>query len=822
MFQLTDKSIPRSTIILGNHATWLDRHAAEELRSYLQKISGSILIITDESYLSEITGNKILIGLSSTSDSIKAFHEQYPGILPEESTTENDCVAYAVRGDTLAISGSNTRSVYYSVCHLLQTEFAVGFYWDGDVYEKNTSLSLPEDLTLVERSDFKLRHTIGQWVYNHGAFLNAAERREELDKYARNKINSYRMFSWNSYLRKKTFQELGLTGIEITTEDIARRDVMRDTVEYAQSLGMTVMVQLLPDETSLEFRKLYPDAHYFGCEWVKDDNADPQTVPCLYPDDPMYKTFVQTFVKVWIKTFGPTNNFVCCPPAEHHISTSVEDFVKINLDFAKYTYEAIHELVPQAHLFYDGWGVRADTPPHIWSMPGVVEQFVKNLPEEVTFLDLWSNRPDFGENFIEPMYRDANYGPLRRARYVLQILNEFGGDDHLHGDFGHHIEAAKEMLDPAVVARGEGFGNCTELCGVSLHFFDLIFQLAWKPSNITLDSFLADSARRRYGKLPAETGLRAMHDLEQAVYGKQPGSHARYQKRCYLVRPQRKLVPISEAKKIVAGLDDFMATMSALPDAQKTDAIGQDMYDVMRQYITEYFNMHLRCMFELFLRRRSIQNVQTVFETHAMLMELLLTQLEAMTRENPKMYVETIVRRFQGRPCDPDISGADCPMPKDFRAWMRDLGTTFVKTIPNLVDYDSQDYHELICYYYHPRITACIATLRSLLDDNGATAPQAVDDLLEQSYKTVEDHWINVGYPVTDECEAIHIPLWRAAQNAWSVLHILPLDAGLVENDTDAVKAAVDVFASFSENSAPKEERSWVSENPFASHTESK
>lgn len=87
------------------------------------------------------------------------------------------------------------------------------------------------------------------------------------------------------------------------------------------------------------------------------------------------------------------------------------------------------------------------------------------------------------------MYRDANYSPLRKAHYVLEALNEFGGDDHMHGDFARHIEAAKEMTDPSIVEHGDGFGNCTELCGVSLHFFDLIFQLAWNPKDITVQSF---------------------------------------------------------------------------------------------------------------------------------------------------------------------------------------------------------------------------------------------------------------------------------------------------------------------------------------------
>ena len=237
MFNLTINAVPASTIIVGRRATWLDRHAAEELRDYVKKISGTILNIADETLTMAVTGNRILIGRPSTSDLVKNFADQNPGILPAESDTENDCLAIVQRGEVLVLSGSNDRSVYYSVCHLLQTVFHVGFYWDRDVYEANPDMTVPDNLTIVERSAFKFRHTIGQWVYNHGAFLNEAERREELDKYARNKINSYRLYSWNSYARKMTFIKLGVPGIEIKPEDIARRDIIRDTIEYAQSLA---------------------------------------------------------------------------------------------------------------------------------------------------------------------------------------------------------------------------------------------------------------------------------------------------------------------------------------------------------------------------------------------------------------------------------------------------------------------------------------------------------------------------------------------------------------------------------------------------------
>ena len=79
--------------------------------------------------------------------------------------------------------------------------------------------------------------------------------------------------------------------------------------------------------------------------------------------------------------------------------------------------------------------------------------------------------------------------------------------------------------------------------------------------------------------------------------------------------------------------------------------------------------MHLRCLLELFLRRKTAKNLHETFELHATMMEQLLTQLEVMTSANTKMYVEHIVRWLQGRPCDPNVASEDTYIPKEeFRA----------------------------------------------------------------------------------------------------------------------------------------------------------
>lgn len=104
------------------------------------------------------------------------------------------------------------------------------------------------------------------------------------------------------------------------------------------------------------------------------------------------------------------------------------------------------------------------------------------------------------------------------------------------------------------------------------------------------------------------------------------------------------------------------------------------------------------------------------------------------------------------------------------------------------------------------------------MDDGGATETAVIDSALEDCYHAVETRWIEEGYPVTDECEQHHLPLWRAAQDVWRTLRTLPLDRGLDIHWEDAAGTEViDVFASFSENAddCKREERSWVSKNPF-------
>ena len=77
--------------------------------------------------------------------------------------------------------------------------------------------------------------------------------------------------------------------------------------------------------------------------------------------------------------------------------------------------------------------------------------------------------------------------------------------------------------------------------------------------------------------------------------------------------------------------------------------------------------------------------------------------------------------------------------------------------------------------------------------------------------------WVREGYPVTDDCASPHLPLGEAARRAMERLAMLPIDEDLAaDGDAHAVSERADVFASYSEDTDLKQERSWTTENPFA------
>ena len=69
--QITRNGKAVSRIVLGSRATWLETHAAEQLRDYVEKLSGARLLLTYEQDACPIEGGRIRIGRPSTQEGIR-------------------------------------------------------------------------------------------------------------------------------------------------------------------------------------------------------------------------------------------------------------------------------------------------------------------------------------------------------------------------------------------------------------------------------------------------------------------------------------------------------------------------------------------------------------------------------------------------------------------------------------------------------------------------------------------------------------------------------------------------------------------------------
>ena len=46
--KITQNGMACCSVVVGRDATWLEHHTAQELRSYIQKISGAVLLVVPE------------------------------------------------------------------------------------------------------------------------------------------------------------------------------------------------------------------------------------------------------------------------------------------------------------------------------------------------------------------------------------------------------------------------------------------------------------------------------------------------------------------------------------------------------------------------------------------------------------------------------------------------------------------------------------------------------------------------------------------------------------------------------------------------------
>ncbi len=746
-FTLVKEGIARSVIVTGINATPAEQHAAEELQSFIEKISKAKLEIISEDKVPASSAERfVLIGKPETNNLIM----EVVGDIWKTTAHKFDTLLIRTSGNYLVLSGDRNRSVIYSVYHLLEKFLHVGFFWDGDSIHEMKDIIIPET-DMISESSFEYRFSKSasecNETYSFTTWWNFDQWKTEIDYMMKNKMNIARIKFCSDIIQKRAYRKLGINVGEETDLEKKRLSAAKEIYDYCHILDLQIAGELPCPVVPAEFKEKYTNGRYYAEMWtaVSTDleklNRLPKHTLCTGSEP--YAILTTAYVQEWKDYFGQADEFYVPRLPSESLMTATLDEVFDNC--LKGPLDAVRKVAPNAMLSVDGWMFRFMYK-DFWANGGV-EKLLNSLDiKDYYILDLctpWSGSI--------PLYQLNDYKWVSNRKFILSILNEFGGNNILRGCYDYLIHESKKLISDKT--NGCGIGNSQEVMYFNVNYYDLINHVGWDAPNIEKARFVDDQALRRYGNDLYYENAEAFRAFIDAVYSGYNTKEARYQ-----IRPQ---FGFANGNEIYCGtvnsnepepdhsvankLNKYLKLSLPLSDkAKENKFLMSDIYEGLRQYITELYDIEVVLFDTAFLK-----NDKKAFEAHASSMLFLMDQLELLTRSNERWYLEYEARKLDGH-MSINNGTEKYDSSENIRFYMRDAGTTFAASIESLIDYSRKDYHELVKYYYTPRVREGIEFMRKHL---GIT-PEEWDKLDKSeafnAFNEIEQNWAHNGYPAEE------------------------------------------------------------------------
>jgi len=581
----------RVCIVRPNGAGWLERHAADELGRYVKAMTGASARLAQS--LAECSDADVtyVLAVGPAADELRRL----PGA-DDPGRLRDGVVIRSGGPGQLKIAALEPVGLLYSVYRYLERYCGVGFFWDGDYVPRRADLPTA-GIDSVELPRWPVRHFglssgwgLAKW---HHQFRTPDERRRLLDWMAKRGINrSHHAFgptaaqSGTSATRvfkisddePDNFTFAGWPGCLDFPADV-RTQITKDQIDYGRKLGLTWIYYLAYGNVPHQFRTMHPDYRYV------DQLGYSATV--LYPDDPKCREWSEAFYRDIIATYGTDHIYQDCPFVESSGATEPEQSFQLKLGAAKQMCEVFRELDRQAIWESDSWDFGAL--PQVWSDERIARYFA-DLPRGMMLI--------YDTAGLEnPFYKRTEY--FKRTPWAFGILHSFQGDDYLHGDLPHALSAIQEISRDPQADRCIGVYHVPETTGHNVLFFDLTTELAWQPDGVTLDGFIGDYVRRRFGERDAARMLPAVNDVVDAVYrggGQMPIYHklgCGYGPWWWPIVDEHKSADDSRPAIAPAAAKLREAVLTAL-ECRRSQAANplyeNDLVDWTRTYLTHVFN----------------------------------------------------------------------------------------------------------------------------------------------------------------------------------------------------------------------------------------
>lgn len=500
---------PSTVVVRSAGGSWLERHAADELARYARSITGRPVSVVAVRPTSRRV-RAIVLSVGKGSEPLRRL----AGAADPERLRDGFVIRSGPVGE-LRISATQPIGLLYGVYDYLERFCDVGFFWDGDRIPHRAALPT-RGIRLAQLPRWPLRHfgLADGWglAKYHQHFRTPEERRRVLDWMAKRKLNLshiglFPTVASSGEPAKRVF------GIQDREDDrftfsgwpgalcfpaSTVTHTIQDQLAYGRQRGVRWNYYLAYGNLPHQYRQMHPEYRFVGSLGY--------SATVLYPDDPECARLTRAFYEDLVRTYGTDHFYQDTPFVESTGSEDPEKSFELKLKAARMMCRTFKEIDPRAIWQSDSWDMGAV--PQVWT-PGRIDRYFAALPREMMrFYDTAADS--------NPFYQRTGY--FSGVDWTFGILHSFQGDDHLHGDLPDIIKRLRAVSTDPRADRCRGLYHVPESCGHNLLYFEFTTRAGWDPDGLTVEGFLGDYVRRRYGLANSGAMLPAARALVKAVY----------------------------------------------------------------------------------------------------------------------------------------------------------------------------------------------------------------------------------------------------------------------------------------------------------------
>lgn len=734
---------PVATVVLGEEASWQDRHAAEELIKYVELMTEARLARMRESRLARVGPQpRILLGRSATNAAIADLVQRGLVDLSADRLGEEGFIIKTVLdlpALTLVLGGSQDLGTLYAVCELLERFGRVGFFRYEEHVPRRKDFVIPET-DLVWRPFFRERMYGGQVHYFGIHWWDEAGWQEEMDWCAKHRINGDEYIPGpveGQILTNRAWARLGFEVPDPPSREVGALALKQRVAQYGLRLGVRGPIGAskgrIPAHLVEQFRQKYPQVRTIS------SGHGMREALFVHPAEPLWKEMSQVFIRTYTEAFGNTGLFSLPSYGETALGDTEQEKEEFTREYAR----ALGELSQwvQENLGAATWklGTWSFNNRQYWTLPRV-KRLLDMIPPEVDLV-LWDLMAE-----SEPVYVSNEY--WFGHKWAYQVFLGMGGNTHVHGDIGHLLgEVSAVLRDQRAIDTLVGFGWVTEARDYAPLYQDLVLQIMkGDPIGFNLDDFLLDYAERRYGERDAEQMVRVLKKELTTVYGPRSEAHMRdgfittqSGNPCYWFGQGTYLAPFNDElrRRTVFDRADWGPTLlSALEEAlvvadrqTGNPAYDRDLVDIMRSYVQVEMNLATWRLVEAYQ-----QGDEKTFAQQAQKAERLFQYLLAAIGTVPDRWefsvaaLEDIWKRAPN-----GKSGWQVRNFLYYVTFSRDPGG-------RIHNYARSDRYEMVRDLYWPMYQTFLQTLRERFAAGERELPD--DDFLRGLYGPIEEQFI--------------------------------------------------------------------------------